>query len=401
MTAFVARQPIFDGRGEVFAYELLFRPGSENLFGAGDRDHASARVIEDSLALFDFDALTAGRRAFVNVTRQVLVGGLFRALPSERTVVELLETVDADEEVLAACRALKEAGYLLALDDFVLRPALEPLVPLADFLKIDFLETTAAERAEWLERLSGWPVRLLAEKVETREEYEQAVQEGFTYFQGYFFERPEMVPGRALPPFKQSALRVLAELQTEQFDYERIEAIVRQEQALAERFLADLRVSARGKAPVESVRQAHVLLGSAAFRRWATLVSVAALGDDRPRALVATCLVRARFSELLALRAAAADEADVFLAGLLSGLGGLVNRSAGQGVAQLAPPRPVADALAGRPGPGTEILGLALAYETGDWTQVGAHCRRLGLFEERVPPLFRQAVEWANAVFGT
>ncbi len=141
MDVFVARQPIFDSRTSVYAYELLFRSGAENVFSSSDPDAASARVMADSSSLFGLDSLTAGRRAFVNVTRRVLIEGLCLLLPKDWLVVELLETIEPDPEVVAACRDLKDAGYPLALDDFVDRPDYAPLIELADFIKVDFMAT--------------------------------------------------------------------------------------------------------------------------------------------------------------------------------------------------------------------------------------------------------------------
>lgn len=396
MNGFVARQPIFDARGEVFAYELLFRPGPDNAFGPGDRDRASTSLIRDTLEVFGFDALTQGRRAFVNVTRKVLVSGLYRALPPARTVLELLETVEADDEVLLACGRAKAEGYLLALDDFVLRPELVPLLPLADFIKVDFQEADPALRAGWAPVLSGLSARLVAEKVETAAQLLDAQAEGFSYFQGYFFERPQMLSRRTLAPFKRHALRLLSGLHGPRADHAQLEALIRQEGALAGRLLSDLQAAGRG---IESVGQARELLGERRFRRWASLVLVSALGDDRPRALVSTCLLRARFAELAAERCGAGTDA-LFLAGLVSALDVLVDRPREELLAQLPWPAPALAALGDGDEPEALVLRLVLAYERGAWTEVSALARRLGLREAVVPDFFRESVQWTHRLLG-
>ena len=157
---FIARQPIFDRRQAVFAYELLFRSSFENYFNASDGDRASSDVIESSLLVFGLDRLLGGHRAFVNVTRRVLLEDLVYLLPAARVVVELLEEIQPDAEVLAACRRLKRAGYTIALDDYVHRSDLEPLVALADIVKIDFRATSSDERKR-LAALLARPSRLL------------------------------------------------------------------------------------------------------------------------------------------------------------------------------------------------------------------------------------------------
>jgi c-di-GMP-related signal transduction protein len=335
------------------------------------------------------------------VTRQVLLDGLFRALPPGRTVVELLETVDADDEVIAACIRLKEEGYLLALDDFVLRPALEPLLPYADFLKFDFLATTSKERREWLTKLGTGATRLLAEKVETRAQFEQALAEGFTYFQGYYFQRPEMFSAQVIPPFKLNALRILRDLNSSRFEIERIEAITRQEAALAMRLLGDLNAMPGAiRAPVQSVRQARDLLGEVAFCRWASLVALASLGDDRPPEFVASCLVRARFCELIAERTGVSDGSAMFLVGLLSAIDSLVGRPLSEILEELTLAPNLEAALLGRTGRESDALRLVTSYERGDWEEVTFLANRLGLPEDKAPGLFRQAVEWTNRMWG-
>lgn len=394
MLGFVARQPIFDARGQLFAYELLFRSGPENAFTHDDLDHASRSVIQDSLEVFGFDELTGGRRAFVNVTRDVLVEGLYESLPPERTVLELLETVEADPDVVAASRIAKQRGYLLALDDFVLRPGLEALVPLADFIKIDVLATTPAERLSWLEKLGATPVRLLAEKIETKAQFDEAVASGFTYFQGYWFQRPEMLSARVIPPHKRSALRIVGELNASRFDLDRLSRLIRHESQMAERLLADLNGTSGGHA-VMSVRQAFALLGDRSFRRWATLVALSTLAEDRPPELFATGLLRAHFCESLA-RASRLDESDLFLAGLLSAADALLGRPRSDVLSYIDLPATTAAAFNDADSAPGRALDLVLRYERGDWAGVSTRARTLGVPEERIPGFFRDAVGWAN-----
>ncbi len=194
---FVARQPIFDRSEKVFGYELLFRNGLEQTFQA-DCDQAARSTLDSSL-LFGIDALCDGRRAFINCTREVLLKDLITLLPSNLTVVEVLETVEADDLVMSACQRLKESGYLIALDDFAPNDPREPLTDLADIIKVDVRATTHEERRAMIKRYGPWRCRMLAEKVETQEEFREAVKDGFLYFQGYFFRKPELMTAREIP----------------------------------------------------------------------------------------------------------------------------------------------------------------------------------------------------------
>lgn len=398
MLGFVARQPIFDEGGHVSAYELLFRPGPENVFGGGDLDKASRSVINDSLEVYGLETLTGGRRAFVNVTRQVLVEGAFRRLPARYSVLELLETVTADDEVLAACAAARRDGYLIALDDFVLSDDTAPLLEQADFVKVDFLATTLDERAAWMPRLRAYPLHLLAEKVETPEQYEEARREGFTHFQGFYFQRPEMLSARAIAPQKRAALRLVGELLDARTPFDRLDSLVRREDKLCERLLSDLNGAVEGRTHVSSMREARRLLGDKSFRRWASMVALAMLGDDRPAEFTVTGLVRARFAEHLA-RTAHLDEGALFLAGMLSATDAIVGRPMADVLACLEPPRDALSALQepeSRPG---LALALVLAYERGDWTDVLLNADALDVDEDVIPECFRDALAWVNEVY--
>ena len=207
---FVARQPILDVRQRTCAYELLFRSSTENFFPRVDGTYASSRILHDSLHVFGFDALSSRQRVYINVTREVLVKELVRVLPPERVTVELLETIEPDAEVVAACARLARDGYQIALDDFIFRPGYEALIAVADIIKVDFTQTRGDERARVVERFGSPRVRMLAEKIETKAEFEEAVRLGYQLFQGYFFARPEILSARDIPPLKVNCLRLLA-----------------------------------------------------------------------------------------------------------------------------------------------------------------------------------------------
>jgi c-di-GMP-related signal transduction protein len=207
---YVARQPIFDREERVFGYELLFRDGLENAF-SGNRDEASRATLDRSL-LVGLDVLCDGRRAFVNCTRDTLIKGLVALLPSTSTVVEVLESVPADPDVVAACRSLKEAGYMIALDDYVANDPREALADIADIIKVEMQLTTEEQQSELIKRFGPWRCRMLAEKIETRPEFLRARDQGFVYFQGYFFRRPEMMKTRDMPAHQMNYLRMLQEV---------------------------------------------------------------------------------------------------------------------------------------------------------------------------------------------
>ena len=313
---YVARQPIFDREERVFGYELLFRASLENCF-AGDPDEASRSPLDSSL-LMGLDVLCDGRRAFVNCTRETLRKGLVGLLPPAVTVVEILETVPADAEILAACRVLIEQGYLIALDDYVAGDRREALAEMADIIKVEMQLTTDEERMRLADQFRSRPVKMLAEKVETYADFARVRDQGFVYFQGYFFRRPEMMTTHDIPANRLNYLRMLQEVSRPELDAPALEKLVKAEASVCYRLLRYLNSAVFGfKKEIHSVRHAMSLLGDRDLRRWVRLVAAAGAGQDKTSDLVLSALVRGRFCELLAPKALH-GESDLFLMGLLS-----------------------------------------------------------------------------------
>lgn len=400
MQVFVARQPIFDIRKRVVAYELLFRAGLENAFPRGtDPDMASAKVIDHAVSAFDFGGLTLGKKAYVNVTRRVLCEGLYTVLPPRQTVIELLETVTADDETLAAVKAARRAGYEIALDDFVDRPSVEPFVSMAQVLKIDFLATPPEERKRLREQNRRTKLTLLAEKVENAAEFENAEQLGYTLFQGYFFQRPEIIAREDIPPAKMTYVRFLRELQAPVLDYGALEAIIKQDVSLSVKLLKLLNSAAFGwRSRVSSLKHALVLLGERPFRKWASLIAVVGMTDDRPPELALISLARARFCERLCpLAGAAASELDAFIVGLLSALDAMMGRPLSELLREIVVSPEIDAALLRQDTPLGKARALVLAYEAGAWSEVSTLAAALGVSERELPALADEARDWATA----
>lgn len=400
---YLARQAVFDARQRVTAYELLYRGGPENVFPVGvDGAFASTRLMHDSMNLFGLESLGGGKKLLINVTREVLLDGLVRAMPPELVGIELLETVEPEPAVLTACRALKDEGYTLALDDFSMRPGYEPLVRLADIIKVDFRATREeAERAAAAEMAHRHGAQLLAEKVETRDEFLEAQRLGYGLYQGYFFARPELTTARELPGFKLNYVRLFQAANAPRIDLGEVEQLVKRELSLSVKLLRYLNSAAFGlRGRVSSLRHAVVLLGEVRFRRWVSLLAVTGLGDDCPEEVVTTSLVRARFAEEVA-RAAGLDALcdDAFLAGLLSCVDALLGRPLHEALENLAVVGAVGQALLERRGPVGDLFELVLAYERGDWTTVAPLARRLSVSEFALSAAYKGALAWTHHTF--
>src|SRR6266516_4382848 len=287
MEVFVARQPIFDRLRNVFGYELLFRSGLENVFRHDDPDQATLKVINHSLFLFGLQELTAGTKAFINFTRDTLLSECATLLPKESVVVEVLETVEPDDDVVAACRSLKQAGYLLALDDFTMQSEANPLVGLADLIKVDFSLTNADERRYLVQTYTPRNIVLLAEKVESQEDFDQARAMGYSYFQGYFFSKPAIISGNDVPGFKLTYIQLLNEINKPEVDFKAVEDLIKREVSLSYkllRYINSVAFSLRHR--INSVGQALLLLGQSGIKRWGYIIVLADMGVSRPIELV-------------------------------------------------------------------------------------------------------------------
>ena len=393
---FIARQPIFDRAEVVTGYEILFRSGPENRFIATDRSLAASQGLERTVMSFGFDELVAGKTAFVNLSRELLLAGQYTLLPASRSVIELLETIDPDPAVVAACRRLKASGYRMALDDFQYRPSMEPLLDLADIVKIDFRDSNH-RTAEILDLIRRPTCTLLAEKVETREDHDLAQRLGFELFQGYFFCRPEMFHRRAPAPSRMNYLRLLTEVGRPDADFDRIEALIRQEVAFSIRLLRYLNSAGFGwRYEVESINHALRLLGVRELRKWISAVATVGLGDGKPPELVSTALMRARLAELLAEPAGLGQaDLDLFFTGLLSVMDAVMDEPLDKLLASMAVSPVVQSGLLRREPPFGPVLDLVVAQERGDWNRVEALSDSLGAPPERVQEAYQRASSWA------
>ena len=390
----VARQPIFDREQNVVGYELLFRHGLENAF-SGDCEEASRATLDQSLIL-GFDVLCDGRRAFVNCTRNTLIKRLVTLLPASSTVVEILETVPADPDVVTACRALKDAGYMIALDDYIAGDPRESLTGLADIIKVEMHQTTEGQRAEMIRRFGRGRCRMLAEKIETQSEFMRARDQGFAYFQGYFFRHPEMLNTRDIPANRLNYLRMLQEVSRPDLDLFALEKLIKAESTICYRLLRYLNSAMFGfRNEIHSIRHALSILGERDLRRWVRLVAAVGAGQDKASDLMLSTLVRGRFGELLAPRVAH-GESDLFLLGLLSLIDAMLEIPMTKALELIPLDQATKAVLLGQPSPLRPIFRLMLGHESGEWEAAAMLSQSLRLDPEEVGAWYWQAQQWAR-----
>lgn len=394
---YVARQPIFTADEKVFGYELLFRDGVEDYFRETDADAASRKTLDTSQQM-GLQTLCEGRRAFVNCTREVLLKDYVTLLPSSHTVVEVLESVPADDLVRAALQRLKQAGYMIALDDFVLDDARTPLVEFADILKIDFKITTPEQRATLVHRYGPWRCRMLIEKVETREEFSATKTAGFIYFQGYFFRKPELLQAKEIPANRLNYLRLLQAVSKPDLEVREMEELIKHEASVCYRLLRYLNSAAFGiRNEVHSIRHALTLLGEREVRRWVRLVVTLTAAEGRSSELLNTAMTRARFCELIANRVPH-GESDLFLMGLLSMIDAILEIPMVTILENIPLEHETKAVLMGSPSKLTPVYHLMLAREAGDWEGTAERAHELGLSESEIAESYWQAMQWVRDV---
>ena len=403
MELYVARQPIFDARRNVCAYEMLFRSGLLNSFDGSDGETATAKVISAVFGTPDGERLLDGKPAFINFPRTLLLEETASVLPPRKAVIEILENVEPDADVQEACGRLRSRGFRLALDDFVPTPDTHPLVAWADFLKVDFRLATPRQQTSVAARFRG-QLRLLAEKVETPEEFRRAARLGYEYFQGYFFARPELTVARLISGSKRNYLRILQELHRPYLDFSKLTSLLRHEPALSYKLLrfVNSALFAR-REPVDSVYHALTFVGEEAARKWLSVVTLIDLSADQPTELAVSTLVRARFAELLASAAGLEHrQDDCFLMGMFSRLDVMLGRPLKELLEGLNLPEDVGRTLLDQPCPGgqlPELWNLVRAYEAAEWDRLSSLASASSVKPEALCSAYTQAVAWADEAF--
>lgn len=388
---FIARQPIFDDKLKLFAYELLFRASPENCFRP--QKEASSSVIVDSIMLFDLQMLTGNAKAFINLDLSALQRGAARLLPPDRVIIEILETIAPTQEVVELCKDLRAAGYVLALDDYIGHARWEPLLSLVKYLKVDFRAADSDLRAAVVRRHKGNGMLFLAEKVETQAELNEARSLGYSFFQGYFFCKPSMLSAREIPANKLHYLRLLEAVSPAAFSHEVIEDLLKGDPSLIYKLLRYLNSPLLGlRGEVHGVREAITLLGEKEFRRWISILAIVAMAGDKPPELIRTALTRGFFCEAMAHPAGISPQSsDLFLLGLLSVTDAILDRPIQEILTGLPISPDVRTALCGGANRFRDIYDILLAYERADWPALTATAARLGPVESLIPDCYAAA----------
>lgn len=391
---YAARQPILTMDERVFGYELLFRSGAENHFSCSDPTDATRSVIDMS-SLLGLGILCDNTLAFINCTRDILLSEFITLLPPENVVLEVLASVPPDEEVMLALTQLKRVGFKIALDDYAVGDPREPLAYFADFIKVDLRQTSLTD-AGIIAAGHKAVCRMVAMKVETRQDFQLARKAGFQLAQGYFFRRPQMVRTWTGSANRAIHLSLLNAVMKTDLDLGEIEELIKKDATLCFRLLRYLNSPMFGfRSEICSVRQALMILGENETRRWCRLAVTLEIAHDRTSDLMLAALTRARFCELLGPKVADGN-IDLFLLGLLSLMDAILEIPIASVVDALSVHQDIKLALTGKECRLTPLYNLMLAVEAGEWDIVSHLCEEQHVPEALVSGTQWKAMEWAQ-----
>lgn len=389
---FIGRQPIFDTKLKVVGYELLFRAGNVDAFDGSDGDKATSQVINNALMEIGLDDIIGANPAYINFTKDLLINGIAELLPADRVVIEILETVEVDAELIVGVKKLVDAGYKIALDDFTFSDEWKPLIELAQIIKFDVMQHSIEEIKSQIKKFEGRKLKLLAEKVETQDEYNQLKQEGFDYFQGYFFSKPDVISHQGLSSNSISLLQLLSKIQKVDIEVDEIEKLISQDVSLSYKLFRCVNSAAFGlKNNMSSIKQAVVYLGIQRLKNWVCLLAMTG-NPNKSSELIQIGLVRAKMCELIANERALPEKDSFFVVGLFSILDAILDQS----LVEVLKKMPLDDNL--------NIALLDRDGEMGKALQCSICCEQCisdeiefpNINKERLYELYRDAMIWSR-----
>lgn len=398
MDVYVARQAIFNVDREVIAYELLFRNNNTiNEFISVENSNPTLEVIRNSFSVIGLDKVTQGKMAFINFDEDLIKSDIIEFFSNESITIEILENVKPSKEIIERCRRLKEKGYIIALDDFQYTESFKELFKYIDIIKVDFFVTKGNERKKIIERIKNKNdnIKFLAEKVETEEEYKQAAEYGYCYFQGYFFCKPKIISGKDISGYKFNYMKLIKELDGENINIDIIEDMIKKDVSLSYKLLKAANSAHYSlKRKITSISDAIMIIGINELKRWIFIITLQNLHENVEEELLQISLIRASFGELLSRKIKnSISSFDMFLTGMFSLIDALMNIPIDQVLIDLPISGKVKEALLNKQNIFYELLSLIIEYEKGNWALVNNLSTNFGLNEKIISDCYLEAIE--------
>ena len=398
MFAFIARQPILDAGKSVFAYELLFRDGKNGSYPI--HDEKKSKYIAEQFHPLGLDDICGEKSSFITFTSDTLISRFPTTLNPERVIVELADPTDNTVALFEACQHIKQMGFKLAIDDPMMVGTQHDIFPLIDIVKVDVSKTRFDTIEKQISRYHDANVKLVAEQVNTQDNFSVCVDLGFDLFQGYFFSQPEARILRELPASKMNVVDLMGESANPNFDVKRISEIIERDATLSFlllKFINNPTINKRHK--ITSLKHALNYMGEVEIKKFIALLSLTSLGDEKPLEIIHMSLVRAKFFDLLAERRGLKNNPPIaFLVGLFSLLEGLLDQSMTDIVKQLPLSNEVNDALLGKNIEMNNYMTLVRSLESALWLNVIKQAKILNIDQKQLHVLYNQAIVWGNGV---
>lgn len=401
MEVYVGRQPIFNRKKEVIAYELLYRNSYDNQFLETDGDKATADLILNSFLTIGIENLTDWKKTFINFTENLLLKEIPTYFPPNLVVIEIIENVNLNNELLEVCKKFKDQGYMIALDDVEFSQDYTEFLPYIDILKVDFLKNSVVERREIIKKYKNTNIKFLAEKVETLEEFEAAYKDGYDYFQGYFFAKPTILTGNAINNLPDKYLIILAEINNEEPNVSKITRLIEQDVSLTYRLLKLVNSAAfQFKTRISSVNHAILILGLNELGKWITVMTLSSVAINcQAKEIIKVSLSRAYLAEQISL-ANNENASEYFLLGMLSLMDGLLHRKMEDILNEIPITDKLRDALLGIKNEYTYVLELFKMLETGNIAKdkIIELVKLARITEKELYHLYFESMEWSSQI---
>lgn len=401
MEVYIARQPIFDRDYNVVAYELLYRDSLDNYFKGNISDNvATSILLINSFFNFGIENLVGDARAFINFDKHLINHGVAELLNKDSVTIEILETVEPDHQFMRNIKGLKEKGYTIALDDYVIDYPYPQLVEEADLIKVDFMESSNEEIESIVRNLKSQDKKLLAEKVETKEEYEWARTLGFHYFQGYYFAKPAIQRRKSLDQNGLQYVKLMGELNTEVPDFRKLSNIILVDVSLTYKLLKLVNAYAKPRSPIGSVQQAIAVLGVKSFKRWLSLAMVQTMAGKETNELVKSALIRSSLLNRIAEHSNMKRYTDeLALLGTLSILDAILEMDMVDALEKLPIEDNLKATLLGDKTLYSDAMQLCLAYEKGVFDQAEVAAKNIEYELSLLPEHYVEAISWSDKMF--
>jgi EAL and modified HD-GYP domain-containing signal transduction protein len=399
MFAYIARQAILNRDKELFAFELLFRDGDNNCFPDIPPDEATSKILTDSHLDLGLEDISAGKPVFINFHQDTLLYRFPTSLDPKKVVIEVVETVKPTPELVQACKTIKALGYTIALDDYDFDPKWDVLLPYTDIIKVDIVECDEQTLMNNIGKYVDSKIKLVAEKIETMQDFEKYRDLGFDYFQGYFFARPEIIKQKKLPTSKLSLIELVTASSAAEFDLDKINSIIHRDVSLSYKLLRFINTPLVNKThKIISLRHALNYMGQVEVKKFIALLALANLGDSKPAELIHLSLVRAKFCDLLGQEKSLSNDSSGFLVGLFSLLDALLDQPMEGIVEKLPLGENIKAALCGDENELKQFLVLIRAFESGFWEEVSNISTQLSLDLKMTHAFYNESLKWGIAM---